>query len=277
MLRTYAFPPGRVLACEAGGSYGELAGRAMPDVLIEDDCESSALARSPIGSYQETCGLASSRSSSPSSAASTTTPITRKPSSASSAQPDWPRLSRYRLVPGLIRHGKQIINGERIGPAASPAIFRDGICDHAIKELCRVYVSRSVKCEYCGNQRSEQARAHGLSEGQYDDLLNFEKSQRLSEREKAALAYAEAITWRLESSDELWDRLDEHFSEPELVELGCFIALTMGQQSWLRLLDIEHHEVMPGTAASLAPGFTTAQELAASKASPQYWAKSSTE
>lgn len=41
VLRTYAFPPGRVLACEAGGSYGELAGRAMPDVLIEDDCESS--------------------------------------------------------------------------------------------------------------------------------------------------------------------------------------------------------------------------------------------
>ncbi len=154
---------------------------------------------------------------------------------------------------------------------------KDGICDHAIKELCRVYVSRSVKCEYCGNQRSEQARAQGLREGQYDDLLNFEKSQRLSEREKAALAYAEAITWRLESSDELWDRLHEHFSEPELVELGCFIALTMGQQSWLRLLDIEHHEVMPGTAASLAPGFTTAQELAASKASPQYWAKSSTE
>jgi len=157
------------------------------------------------------------------------------------------------------------------------AIFRDGICDHAIKELCRVYVSRSVKCEYCGNQRSEQARAQGLREGQYDDLLNFEKSQRLSEREKAALAYAEAITWRLESSDDFWDRLHEHFSEPELVELGCFIALTMGQQSWLRLLDIEHHEVMPGTAASLAPGLTTAQELAASKASPQYWAKSSTE
>ncbi len=152
------------------------------------------------------------------------------------------------------------------------AIFRDGICDHAVKELCRVYVSRSVKCEYCGNQRSEQARAQGLREGQYDDLLNFEKSQRLSEREKAALAYAEAITWRLESSDDFWDRLHEHFSEPELVELGCFIALTMGQQSWLRLLDIEHHEVMPGTAASLAPGFTTAQELAASKASPEYWA-----
>jgi alkylhydroperoxidase family enzyme len=152
------------------------------------------------------------------------------------------------------------------------AIFRQGVCDHAIKELCRVYVSRTVKCEYCGNQRSEQARAQGLAEGQYDDLLNFEKSSQLDEREKAALAYAEAITWRLDSTDALWERLHLHFSEPELVELGCFIALTMGQQSWLRLLDIEHHQVMPGTAASMAPGFETPEMLAQSKASQEYWA-----
>ena len=151
-------------------------------------------------------------------------------------------------------------------------IFREGVCDHAIKELCRVYVSRSVKCEYCGNQRSEKAKAQGLTEGTYDELLNFEKSERFGQREKAALAYAEAITWRLEPTDALWDRLHAHFSEPELVEMGCFIALTMGQQSWLRLLDLEHHEVMPGTAASMAPGFSTPPELAVSKAAPDYWA-----
>jgi hypothetical protein len=84
--------------------------------------------------------------------------------------------------------------------------------------------------------------------------------------------YAEAITWRLDSSDALWERLYQHFSEPELVELGCFVALTMGQQSWLRLLDIEHHEVLPGTAASMAPGFESPGALAASKASADYWA-----
>lgn len=26
--------------------------------------------------------------------------------------------------------------------------FRSGVCDHSIKELCRVYVSRSIDCEY---------------------------------------------------------------------------------------------------------------------------------
>ena len=152
-------------------------------------------------------------------------------------------------------------------------IFRNGVLDHSIKELCRVYVSRTVKCEYCGNQRSIKAAGQGLKEAQYDDLLNFEKSTRYSDRQKAALAYAEAITWRLETDDAFWERMRRHYSEPELVELGCFIALTMGQQSWLRLLNIDHHQVMAGTSAAMAPGFEDAEALARSKASADYWAR----
>ncbi len=152
-------------------------------------------------------------------------------------------------------------------------LFRTGVCDHAIKELCRLYVSRSVQCEYCGNQRSIQARAKGVIEDQVRDLLDFERSVRYGDRQKAALAYAEAITWRLNTDDAFWDRLRRHYTEPELVELGCFIALTMGQQSWLRLLNIEHHEVLAGTSASMAPGFETREALASSKAAPEYWTK----
>ena len=140
-------------------------------------------------------------------------------------------------------------------------LFREGIVDHDIKELCRVYVSRSVKCEYCGNQRSEKGRAMGLTEGKYDDLLNFETSPHYDERRKAALAYTEAIAWHLDTDDEFWERLYSHFSEDELVELGCFVGLTLGQQSWLRLLNIEHHEVLSKTSASMAPGFETSEDL----------------
>jgi alkylhydroperoxidase family enzyme len=153
------------------------------------------------------------------------------------------------------------------------SIFREGVCEHAIKELCRLYVSRSVKCEFCGNQRSIKAAREGVNEAQVDDLIDFERSLKYSAREKAALAYAEAITWRLEVDDAFWERMHRHFTEPELVELGCFVALTMGQQSWLRLLDIEHHQVMAGTTGSMAPGFETPEALARSKASPSYWAK----
>jgi alkylhydroperoxidase family enzyme len=152
-------------------------------------------------------------------------------------------------------------------------LFREGIVDHSLKELCRVYISRSVKCEYCGNQRSEKAAGQGLEEGQYDELLNFESTDRFDDRQKAALAYAEAIAWGIETDDAFWERMYTHFSEAELVELGCMIGLTLGQQSWLRLLDIEHHQVMPGDRAAMAPGMETAESLAAAKASDDYWAR----
>jgi alkylhydroperoxidase family enzyme len=129
-----------------------------------------------------------------------------------------------------------------------------------------------VKCEYCGNQRSEKGRSLGLMEGQYDELMNFEDSPAFTDRQKAALAYAEAIAWHLDTDDEFWERMYGHFTEPELVELGCMIGLTLGQQSWLRLLNIEHHAVLAGTDASMAPGFETAEALARSKASEDYWA-----
>ena len=153
-------------------------------------------------------------------------------------------------------------------------IFRNGIADHPLKELCRLYVSRSVQCEYCGNQRSVKSTKSGaLVEDHVLDLVNFEKSERYNERQKAALSYAEAIVWRLETDDAFWDRLYKHFSEAELVEMGCMIGLTLGQQSWLRLLNIEHHQVLAGTDASMAPGYESMPALQATKSSPEYWAK----
>ena len=152
-------------------------------------------------------------------------------------------------------------------------VFHTGVADHSIKELCRIYVSRSVLCEFCGNQRSIKAAKAGVVEDDYRDLINFESSTRYSEKQKAALSYAEAITWDLQTDDAFWTRLHAHFSEPELVEIGYFIALTMGQQRWLRTLNIEHHQVLAGTTASMAPGFEDADALARSKSDPAYWAK----
>jgi len=152
-------------------------------------------------------------------------------------------------------------------------VFHHGVLEHSIKELCRVYVSKSVKCEYCGNQRSLKSAKAGLVEEDYLDLMNFEGSKRYGANQKAALAYTEAIVWDLEADDELWDRLHAHFTEPELVELGYFVAITMGQQRWLKTLNIEHHQVLAGTSASMAPGTETSEALAKTKSSASYWAK----
>ena len=152
-------------------------------------------------------------------------------------------------------------------------VFHTGIAEHAIKELCRIYVSHSVKCEFCGNQRSIKARTNGVVEEDYKDLLNFENSTRYDDRQKAALAYAEAVTWDLDTDDAFWARLHKHFNEVELVEIGYFISITMGQQRWLRTLNIEHHQILAGTDASMAPGFETMEALQTSKSDPSYWAR----
>jgi hypothetical protein len=116
----------------------------------------------------------------------------------------------------------------------------------------------------------------GLVEADYRDLINFESSSRYDDKQKAALAYAECITWDLPSDDKLWERLHKHFSEAEIVEIGYFVSITMGQQRWLRTLNIEHHQVLAGTDASMAPGFKTMEELTKSKSDPNYWAKTKT-
>ncbi|MFZ5610065.1 MAG: carboxymuconolactone decarboxylase family protein [Pseudomonadota bacterium] len=155
------------------------------------------------------------------------------------------------------------------------AAFRGGTLDHAIKELCRIYVSRSVKCEYCGNQRSEKAKSGGTREEDYKDLLMFEKSTRYDARTKAALAYCDAIVWDQPADDALWARLHEHFDSRELVELGYFVALTMGQQRWLRTLNIDHHAILPGTTAAMAPGMEDRDALNRAKSAAGYWARPS--
>ena len=128
------------------------------------------------------------------------------------------------------------------------SVFRRGLVDHDIKELCRVYVSRSVNCRYCGGQRSAQGAQLGLSERDYDELPQFERSTRYNPRQKAALAFADAITWDRDPDDTLWDTLKLHFSEPEIVELGYFIGFTMGQQRFLRTLNLDRHPLQaPGT------------------------------
>jgi alkylhydroperoxidase family enzyme len=93
-----------------------------------------------------------------------------------------------------------------------------------------------------------------LTEEKYDELLHFADSDKFSERDKVALTYTSAIVWNAEIADDaLWAKLHQHFTVPELVELGFFIALTLGQQRWIKTLGIGHGEMLADTAAGLAP------------------------
>lgn len=133
------------------------------------------------------------------------------------------------------------------------ATFADGLVDNRLKELCRLYVSKTVECNYCGGQRSEAARAQGLSEELVDEILLFESSDAFDEREKTALAYTRAIAWDPDQADDaLWARLRGHFTEAQIVELGSFVSLTAGAQRFVKTLDLGHREVLGDGDAGLA-------------------------
>jgi AhpD family alkylhydroperoxidase len=132
--------------------------------------------------------------------------------------------------------------------------FREGVLDHNIKELARVFVAKSLDCGYCAGQRSHLGAEGGLTEREFDDVIEFRESTVLGEREKAALLLAEAIAWDPAMADDaVWEKLHANFSEPEIVELGYFIGLTMGQQKFLKTLSIKHGELDTDSTAGLAP------------------------
>jgi alkylhydroperoxidase family enzyme len=83
--------------------------------------------------------------------------------------------------------------------------------------------------------------------------LNFERSDKFSDRQKAALLYTSNLVWNPEGvDDELWVRLRTHFSEEEIVELGAFIAITYGQQRVIKTWGVGHEELPAEARAGLA-------------------------
>lgn len=70
------------------------------------------------------------------------------------------------------------------------------------------------------------ARRLGWSDELLDDLANFQQRPELSEREKAAVRFAEQMTRDAHHIDDaMWEELKRHFDEGEIVELGAVVGL----------------------------------------------------
>src|ERR1700692_832888 len=55
-------------------------------------------------------------------------------------------------------------------------VFRDGVLDHRVKELARVFIAKTLDCGYCAGQRSHLGAAQGLTERAYDEVVDFRQS-----------------------------------------------------------------------------------------------------
>jgi len=104
----------------------------------------------------------------------------------------------------------------------------------ALRELVKIRASQINGCAFCLDMHTKDARAAGETEQRLYTLPAWRDTPFFSERERAALAWTEAVTRVSESHvpDETYETVREHFTEKELVDLTLAIVAING---WNRL------------------------------------------
>ena len=129
---------------------------------------------------------------------------------------------------------------ETVAPAANEAMrtveryVRASGLERSLIELVKIRASQLNGCAFCLDMHTKDARAAGESEQRIYVLSAWRDAPFYSERERAALAWTEALT-RLAPDgvpDELYERARKVFNEVELVNLTMAVVAING---WNRL------------------------------------------
>jgi AhpD family alkylhydroperoxidase len=106
--------------------------------------------------------------------------------------------------------------------------------ERSLLELVKMRASQLNGCAYCLDMHSKDARAAGETEQRLYLLDAWREASLYSERERAALAWTEAVTLVAEGHvpDGAYDEASNHFTEDELVSLTLAIVAV---NSWNRL------------------------------------------
>ena len=122
----------------------------------------------------------------------------------------------YRAMSGLERY----VRGSGLEPS--------------LLELVKLRASQINGCAYCIDIHWKDARARGESEQRLYGLMAWRESPYYTERERAALAWTEAVTLIADSHvpDELYEEVRQSFNETELVNLTFALVAING---WNRL------------------------------------------
>ena len=93
-------------------------------------------------------------------------------------------------------------------------------------DLVYLRVSQINGCAYCINMHTSDARKHGETEARLYLLDAWRESPVYSDRERAALAWTDAVTLisKTHAPDDVYAELRNHFSEAETVNLTMLIA-----------------------------------------------------
>lgn len=134
---------------------------------------------------------------------------------------------------------KRIAYG-KVAPGGYRAMFglekyvRESGLEKPLLELIKLRASQINGCAFCLDMHWKDARVGGESEQRLYSLDAWRETSYYTERERAALAWAEAVTQIADNHvpDELYEQVRQHFTEEELVNLTLALVAING---WNRL------------------------------------------
>ncbi len=132
------------------------------------------------------------------------------------------------------------IDSSKVNPGAYRAMFglekyvRESGLELSLLDLVKLPASQINGCAYCLDRHWKDARARGESEQRLYSLDAWRETSYYTERERAALAWTEAVTLIAATHvpDELYEQVRQHFREEELVPLTLAVVAING---WNRL------------------------------------------
>jgi AhpD family alkylhydroperoxidase len=133
------------------------------------------------------------------------------------------RLNPYKASPEVMKAVE----------ALETAIVGSGL-DHALIELVKTRASQINACAFCIHMHTRDARAHGETEERLYLLDAWRESPLYTEKERAALAWTEALTLISETHapDADYEELRRHIDETEAVNLTALIGMI---NTWNRI------------------------------------------
>ncbi|HTR87809.1 MAG TPA: carboxymuconolactone decarboxylase family protein [Reyranella sp.] len=157
-----------------------------------------------------------------------------------------PRLNPYQASPATM---KAMMDLE--GKVAASGL------DPTLAELVKIRASQINGCAFCLDMHTRDARAKGESEERIYLLNAWRESPLYDDRERAALAWTEAVTLVSQGHvpDGVYEQARAAFSEEELVKLTLLVAAI---NAWNRFA-ISFRSVHPIRRAASKPSNGTAE------------------
>lgn len=99
------------------------------------------------------------------------------------------------------------------------------VIERDLRFLLQLSVASRAHCTFCADLTMAEAVRARIGRERFRDLLDFERSDAFTAREKAALAYARAVHESLRVPDAVWDQLTACFDERERVDIVWVCAV----------------------------------------------------